>query len=161
MEDKYQQRRRRRVSARVFRFLLNLWPPFLGAGIKISKLSDDYRDITVTLKQHWYNTNYVGTHFGGIMYTMTDPFYMLILLMNLGEEYIVWDKSASIEFKKPGRNKLTAVFAFSDDELAVIRKQADANAKYIFDKPVDVVNEQGEVVATVIKTLYVRRKNNT
>jgi len=137
---------------------MNFYPPFLGAGVRVSYLSADYRDITVTLTQRWYNTNYVGSLFGGAMYLMSDPFYMLILLRNLGEQYIVWDKAASIDFKKPGHGTLTAIFKFSDEELQAIRNQADQNEKYVFDKPVDLIDQQGVVVATVVKTLYVRRK---
>lgn len=158
MNTKFKQVRRKPVSAGVFRFFINLWPPFLGAGIKIAKMTPDYREITVVLKQHWYNTNYVGTHFGGSMYMMSDAFYMLILLHNLGTNYIVWDQAANIQFKKPGRGTLTANFSFTDEELQSIRDQADRNDKYVFDKPVNITNKDNEIVATVIKTLYVRNK---
>ena len=158
MNNKNKQLRHKPIAAWKFKFLLNLYPPMLAAGIKMTHLSDDYRDITVILKQRWYNTNYVGTIFGGAMYTMADPFYMLILLRNLGEQYIVWDKAASIDFKKPGRGTLTAIFRFSDEELQEIRNQADQRDKYVFDKPVDLVDQDGVIAATVIKTLYVRRK---
>jgi hypothetical protein len=89
---------------------------------------------------------------------MTDPFYMLMLIKNLGDNYIVWDKAAYIDFKKPGRNTLHASFVFSAEELEDIRKKADENEKYVFDKHVDVFDEQGDVVASIVKTLYVRRK---
>ncbi len=149
---------RSNMSSGTFRFLINCWGPFVGAGISITKITSDYRQIDVRMKQHWYNTNYVGTHFGGSIYAMTDAFYMLILLRNLGHEYIVWDKAASIDFKKPGRGTLHASFTFSVEEIDAVRANANSMGKYVFDKPVDITNDQGEVVASVIKTLYVRHK---
>lgn len=140
---------------------INVWTPFLGAGIKVTHISSDYRHIEVRLKMRWYNRNYVGTHFGGSIYSMTDPFYMLMLIKNLGSDYIIWDKASFIEFKKPGRGTLHAIFTFPQEELNVIKLQADSEGKYIFDKPIDVLNQQGEVVASIVKTLYVRKKTKT
>src|SRR4029079_6293339 len=107
----------------------------------------------------WYNTNYVGTHFGGSMYAMTDAFYMLILINNLGRNYIVWDKAASIEFKKPAKGKLKAIFTFTEDELQAIRDKVDQDSKMIFDKSVDLIDQNGDVVAPAVKTLYVRTEH--
>ena len=150
---------RNNLSSGWFKFFINIWPPFVGAGIKVSQISPDYRLVEVRIKQHWYNSNYVGTHFGGSMYAMTDPFYMLILIKNLGHDYIVWDKAAAIDFKKPGRGTLRAVFTFTPEDIAAVKKEADSAPKYIFDKPVDILNEANEVVASVVKTLYVKRKD--
>lgn len=154
----YSQRWTSQLPAWLFRIFINIWPPYLGTGISVKKISADYRYVEVIMKMHWYNKNYVGTHFGGSMYAMTDPFYMLILMKNLGKDYIVWDKAAFIEFKKPGRGTLRAIFTFTEDEINAIRNQADTNEKFIFDKPVDLFNKDGIVVASVVKTLYVRKK---
>ena len=132
--------------------------PFLGAGIKISYLSSDYREIHVTMKLRWYNKNYVGTHFGGSIYAMTDPFYMIMLINNLGRDYIVWDKGAKIDFIKPGRNTLKAVFILTDELLQEIKQKVDSEGKYVFDIPVNVVNKSDEVIATVKKEIYIRQK---
>lgn len=148
-----------KVSANTLRRLINLWPPYWGAGIKVIKITEDYRKIEVAMKLKWFNTNLVGTHFGGSIYAMTDPFYMLILLKNLGKQYIVWDKAAYIDFKKPGRGTLHATFTLSTEEIDKIRQHADQQAKYIFDLSIDVIDQQGEVVASIVKTLYVRRKH--
>ena len=144
--------------ASALRIFGNLWRPFRGAGIKITYVSPDYRELKVEMKLRWYNRNYVGTHFGGSLYSMTDPFYMLMLINNLGRGYIVWDKSASIEFIKPGRSTVYAHFEFTEAEIEDIRQQADNQDKYIFDKPVDVIDENGQLIARVVKTLYVRKK---
>ncbi|WP_035055542.1 DUF4442 domain-containing protein [Andreprevotia chitinilytica] len=146
------------MKASTLRRIMNLWPPFLFTGIRVVRISNDYREVEVQLKQHWYNRNYVGTHFGGSLFAMTDPFYMLMLLQRLGSEYIVWDKSASIEYVAPGRGVVTAKFRLDDITLATIRAQTSDGQKYLPEFTVDVVNAQNELVAQVKKTLYVRRK---
>ena len=148
-----------RLPAKYLRLFANWWSPFRGAGIKIVYASPDYREVKVQMKLRWYNKNYVGTHFGGSLYAMTDPFYMMMLINNLGSRYIVWDKAAKIDFKKPGRGTVHTHFSFSEEEILGIKLKADELGKYIFDKPVDVVDDTGEVIASVMKTLYVRSRN--
>lgn len=143
----------------IFRRLINLWPPFLGAGIKVREISDDYTDFKVDMKLTRFNRNYVGTQFGGSIYAMTDPFYMLILMKNLGKDYIVWDKSAAVRFKLPGKGKLTAHFNITKEKIAEIKAQADSNYKVEPTFTVLVKDEKGHVVAEVDKVLYVRRKD--
>ena len=146
------------MRLRILKFGINLYPPFLGAGIKVKYMAPDFKEIVVAMKLRWYNRNYVGTHFGGSLAAMTDPFYMLMLIHILGSEYIVWDKTSTIDFIAPGRGTVTARFILKDDQIAeIIRKTADG-APYYPELPVDIVNELGEVVATVAKKLYVRKK---
>jgi acyl-coenzyme A thioesterase PaaI-like protein len=146
-----------KLSANGVRRLLNLWPPLWGAGISIKKISPDYRDISVVMKLHWYNKNYMGTHFGGSLYSMTDPFPMLMVISNLGNGYIVWDKAARIDFVKPGRGTVYANFHFSAEEIVEIKRQADSHDKYLFDKSLDVIDDKNEIIATIVKTIYVRK----
>jgi hypothetical protein len=146
------------VPVGLFRCILNLWPPLWGAGIHITKMSKDFRLIQVRLKLHWYNRNMVGTQFGGSLYAMTDPFFMLMTIANLGDNYIVWDKAAKIDFIKPGRGTVFANFEMTAADFQEIKLQADTNEKYLFDRQIDVVDETGLVIATVIKTVYVRKK---
>jgi len=143
-----------------FRRLINFWPPFLGAGIKVKHISDDFTDVKVEMKLTRMNRNYVGTQFGGSIYAMTDPFYMLILMKNLGKDYIVWDKAADIRFKLPGKGKLTAHFNISKEKIAEIKAAADNNYKVEPTFTVHVKDEQGNVVAEIDKVLYVRRKDS-
>ena len=92
----------RKVSPRTLRFLMNIWPPYIGAGIRVRHIAPDFRSVTVDIRLRWSNRNYVGTHFGASLYAMADPFLMLMLLHNLGDEYRVWDKSGSIEYIATG-----------------------------------------------------------
>ena len=150
-----------RIPANILRRIGNLWLPFLGAGIKIVYVRSNYREIRVKMNLRWYNKNYVGTQFGGSMYSMTDPFYMMMLMNNLGRDYVVWDKAARIEFVKPGRGTLSVTFILDEDQIQEIKKKTDADGKYVFDLPVELVNDTGEIIATVTKTLYVRKKSDT
>ncbi len=148
-----------RLPARLLILIANLLFPFRGAGIKIVHASSDYRRVEVEMRLTWFNRNYVGTHFGGSLYALTDPFYMMMLINNLGSDYIVWDKAAKIDFIKPGRGTVRAVFTLTKSDIENIKSTADKQGKYIFDKNVEVLDEAGEVVALVVKTLYVRNKS--
>ena len=146
------------MSPNVMKMLINLWPPYLGAGVRVDTISRDYRRVAVSLKLRWYNRNYVGTHFGGTLFSMPDPFYMLMLMQVLGRDYIVWDKSASIDFVAPGKGRVSAHFELDDATLDTIRSATANGDKYLPELPVRVVDEQGKTVAHIRKTLYIRRK---
>lgn len=145
-------------SATRMKTLLRIYPPFLGAGIRVPRISPDLREVDVEMRQHWWNENYVGTHYGGSLYSMTDPFYMLMLIENLGKGYIVWDKSATIRFRKPGKGKVRAEFRLTQAQLDELRARLEQEEKIEPAFVVKVVDEQGEVVAEVEKLLYIRRK---
>jgi len=148
----------KRTLRRHMRRMLNLWPPFLGAGIRIKRLQPDWREIDVEMKLHRWNANYVGTHYGGSLYSMADPFFMLMLIENLGRDYIVWDKSASIRFRKPGRGRVSASFRLTEQEIAEIRDALRSTEKIERTFRVDVKDESGTVIAEVEKLLHVRKK---
>ena len=148
-----------RMSTKLQRLMLrsiNVWPPLLGAGIRVHWRSS--RVVDVEMKLRPWNRNYVGTHYGGSLYSMTDPFYMLMLMENLGSDYVVWDKAASIRFRKPGRGKVKAEFRLSDAQLTEIRNKLTTQEKYEPTFLVQVKDEAGEVVAEVQKVLHVRKK---
>ncbi|BDM20413.1 DUF4442 domain-containing protein [Pseudomonas sp. NPDC089428] len=150
--------RRLARRARMLRWLLNFYPPYIGAGIRIQHISPDMRSVKVRMKLTRWNRNYVGTQFGGSLYSMVDPFYMLLLIEQLGREYIVWDKAASIDFIAPGKSTVYAEFHVDDALLDEIRQQTAGGKKYLPRVQVDIRDEAGELVARVDKTLYVRLK---
>ena len=143
---------------RHMRWFLNLYPPFLGAGIRVRRLQPDWKAIDVEMKLRFWNSNYVGTHFGGSLYSMTDPFYMLMLIETLGRDYIVWDKSATIRFRKPGKGKVRTEFRLADAQLDEIRDKLKTQDKIEPTFLVEVRDESGALVAEVEKVLHVRRK---
>lgn len=146
-------------NSHALRRWINLWPPFLGAGIRVIRIAPDMKAVDVEMKLHWWNANYVGTHFGGSLYAMTDPFYMLMLMANLGRDYIVWDKAGSIRYRRPGRGTVRAEFRLSDAQLDDIRAKLKALPKYEPVFQVEVKDEQGTVIAEVEKLLHIRMKD--
>lgn len=146
------------MKASVLKNLMNFWPPFMGAGIKILRIADDYRELEVALKQKWFNKNIVGSHFGGSLYAMVDPFYMLMLMNILGDDYIVWDRFASIDFIAPGKGTVTAKFTLNETQIEKIKQETVSCDKYVAVLPVDIKNEKNEIVATATKHIYVRLK---
>jgi len=141
------------------RLRLNLYAPFLGAGIRVKRLAPGWKEVDVEMKLRWWNANYVGTHYGGSLYSMTDPFFMVMLIENLGPDYIVWDKSATIRFRKPGRGTVTASFRLSDQQIEEIKQALNAEKKIERVFTVEVKDESGTVIAEVEKLLHIRRKD--
>jgi hypothetical protein len=141
------------------RMLLNLWPPFLGAGIRVRRIVSDWKEIDVEMKLRWWNRNYVGTHYGGSLYSMADPFFMVMLIKNLGKDYIVWDKAASIRFRKPGRGTVFASFRLSDDQISEIKQALNSQTKIERTFTIEVKDQSGIVIAEVEKLVHVRRKD--
>ena len=140
--------------------LLNLYPPYLGAGVKVTYISEDWRELHVSMSLRWFNRNFVGTHFGGSLYSMIDPHLMLLLMQLLGKEYLIWDKSAEIEFVKASKRKVTSVIKISNKDIEVIRRHTDNGEKYFSNFIVEIKDEDEDLVAKVNKTIYVRRKQH-
>ncbi len=140
--------------------LMNIYPPYLGAGVSVTHISDDYRELHVKMKLSWYNKNIVGTHFGGSLYSMVDPHLMLMLMQILGREYIVWDQAASINFIKATKNTVTAKFNVSEEQLEDIRENTQGSKKYLPEFSVDIVDSEGTLVAQATKILYIKRKRH-
>jgi acyl-coenzyme A thioesterase PaaI-like protein len=138
--------------------LLSLYPSYIGAGVRV-KASPDLRTFEVRLRLRWWNRNVEGTHFGGSLYAMCDPFFMMILIEALGGGYVVWDKSATIRFRRPGRGTVTATFHIPQERIDEIRAAADAEGKVEPVFQVNVMDERREVVAEVEKVVHVRRKD--
>src|SRR5208282_3240034 len=145
-------------SSHALRRWVNLWPPFLGAGIRIQHIASDMKTVDVEMKLRFWNANYVGTQFGGSLFAMTDPFYMLMLMANLGRDYIVWDKAATIRYRKPGKGRVRAEFRISDSQIDDIREKLKTLPKYEPVFSVEVKDEAGVVIAEVEKILHVRKK---
>jgi acyl-coenzyme A thioesterase PaaI-like protein len=143
---------------RSMRWLFGLWPPFRAMGIRVREIAPDFRRVVVELRQKLLNRNFVGTHFGGSMFAMADPFYMIMMMQVLGRDYVVWDKAGTIRFFKPGRGTLTARFELTQAMVDEVVARTAAGEKFEPTYSVDVVNADGETVARVEKTLHIRRK---
>ncbi|MGH8028522.1 MAG: DUF4442 domain-containing protein [Arenimonas sp.] len=139
------------------RWLLRAWPPFVFSGIRVTHVANDWSHARVELRERWYNRNYVGTHFGGSLFAMTDPFWMILLLRQLGAGYRVWDRAAQIEFVKPGRGTVVAAFLLDPAEVDAIRAATAGGDKHLHWFTTAITDADGEVVARVRKQVYVRR----
>ena len=146
------------AKSRKLRRRINFYPPYLGAAVRVTHVADDFRRVEVEMPLRFYNRNYVGTHFGGSLYSMCDPFYMLMLINILGPDYIVWDKAANIRFKRPGKGIMKATFELTEEKIAEIRTAAEAQHKVEPLFQVLVKDEEDTVVAEVDKLLYVKKK---
>jgi acyl-coenzyme A thioesterase PaaI-like protein len=129
------------------RRIFNWWPPFRAAGIRVREIAPDFR-------------NYVGTHFGGSLFAMTDPFFMIMMMKNLGPEYLVWDKAGTVRFLKPARGTVVARFELPEERVAEARAATQSGEKYEPKFRVEIVDGEEVTVADVEKTLYIRRKKN-
>jgi len=146
------------LKTRVLRRLYNLWPCYWGTGVSIKYISKDFREMRIELPLNWRTRNYVGTIFGGSMYGAVDPLYMLMLMKNLGQNYEIWDKGATIRFRKPGRSTLHAQCILDEEEIKQIRELANEGP---LDRVymIDLADHEGTICATIEKTIHIRKRN--
>lgn len=114
-------------------------------------------EVHIKLPLWWRTRNYVGTIFGGSLYASVDPFYMLMLIQCLGPNYTVWDKAASIRFRRPGRATLYAVFLIDQSLVDEIRRELDSTDKLDRRFTIELKDAAGEVHAIIEKTVNVRK----
>ena len=147
-------------ASRRLRWGFNFFPAFRGTGARVTYIAGDYRELHVKLPLSWRTRNYVGTIFGGSLYGAVDPHFMIMLLKILGPEYVVWDKAATIRFRKPGRTTLFARFQISEEEIAEIRKRLETEPSIDRVYQVELKDAEGGVHAIVDKTIYIRRNKS-
>ena len=146
------------MRASTFRRLINLWPPFVFNAIRIQSLSDDYSEAKVVLRLRPWNRNYVRSQFGGNLFAMVDPFWMLLAMHQLGSDYYVWDKAGAIDFVAPGHEDVYAHFKLEPAVVDELRAAAAGGEKVLRWFETEVVTADGKVIARVRKQIYVRLK---
>ena len=146
------------MKARYLKWLMNIWPPYRCAGIRVREIAADFRYVRVELRMGLTNRNYVNVHFGGSLFAMADPFYMLMYLRNLGPDYVVWDKAAEIDFVRPGRGRVWAEFRLSEEDVLKAREETANGQRFLITHPVAVFDHGGQPVASIRRTLYIRRR---
>lgn len=147
------------LKTRLLRFAFNFYPCYRRTGARLVYAADDYSEVRIKLPLTWKTRGYWGTLFGGSMYAAIDPVLVVMLARRLGPDYVVWDKSATIEFKKPGRTTLYARFRVEDEEVAELRRAIDRDGKAERTWPVELTDEAGTVHASFTKTLHLRRRD--
>jgi hypothetical protein len=146
------------LKTRLLRLRFNLFPAYRGTGARVDYVADDLREIRIRLPLSWRTRNYVGTIFGGSMYGALDPILMVMLIENLGPDYVVWDKSAAIRFRRPGRTTLYARFVLDQAELDAIRAALETADRVDREYRIDLVDAEGMVHAEVDKLIQIRRR---
>ena len=149
------------LPPRIARWGLNLWPPFAGAGIRVRHIAPDFREFVVEMPLRRRNRNAFGAHFGGSLYAMTDPFFVLMLCRNLGPDYVVWDRSACIDYIAAGRSRVRAVLRLAESDLRAIRRMTENGSKHLHLFHAEVVDAEDLLVARIEKLVYVRRRRST
>lgn len=147
------------LRTRLERYGFNLFPAYRGAGGRLTYVASDWREVHVAVPLSWRTRNYVGTIYGGSMYGAVDPIYMIMLIRCLGPAYVVWDKAATLRFRKPGKTTLHARFKIEEAELAAIRAALETERSVDRTYIVELVDDAGAVHATVEKVLYIARKS--
>jgi len=145
-------------ATKLDRFKFNFFPAYRGTGARVVYISHDYREMCVKIPLSWRTRNYVGTIYGGSMYAGIDPIYMLMLIKNLGRDYVVWDKAAKIRFKRPGRETLFADFSIDENELAEIKNLLETSKSIDRVYNVELKNKDGKTHCVIEKTLYIAKK---
>jgi acyl-coenzyme A thioesterase PaaI-like protein len=147
------------VPHRLYWHIFNVWPAIVGAGGRVTRVSEDWTEIDVRLPLSWRTRNYVGTIFGGSIYAATDPYVMLMLMKQLGDSYVVWDKGARIAFKRPGSETLFAHFRLPAETTAELKARVDESDKIEWVYSLDLKDSAGRVCATIDKRLYIARRD--
>lgn len=143
----------------IYWHIFNWWPALRGTGGRVTHVSPDWTELDVKLPLNWRTRNYVGTIFGGSIYASSDPYVMLMLIRQLGDDYVVWDKGARISFKRPGRTTLYARFRIPPELVEEIRARVDAENHYDHTYSLDLKDADGKVHATIDKIVYIARKD--
>lgn len=147
------------LRTRLFRWYFNFFPAYRGTGARVTYIAGDWREIRVKLPLSLRTRNYVGSIYGGSLYGSVDPIYMIMLMKLLGPDFVVWDKAATIRFRKPGKTTLYARCALDDAELQRIRTELVAQPSLDCVYHIDLVDAAGVVHAEIDKTIYVRRRS--
>ena len=149
------------LKTRLFRWSFNFFPAYRRTGGRITYIAGDLHEIRVKLPLNWKTRNYVGSIFGGSMYGAVDPIYMIMFIKLLRPKYIVWDKAATIRFRKPGRTTLYARFTVAKQEIEAIRRELSHEPSLERTYHIDLVDSEGVVHVSFEKNIYIEHKRMT
>jgi acyl-coenzyme A thioesterase PaaI-like protein len=148
-------------KTRLMRWGFNFFPAYRRTGARITYIANDLHEVRIKLPLTWKTRNYVGTMFGGSMYAAVDPIFMLMFIKLLRPEYVVWDKAATIQFKRPGRSTLRARFEIQKPELKAIREELERNSALDRVYRIELLDENGSICAVIEKTIYFKKKDTS
>lgn len=145
--------------SRLERWGFNFFPTYRSTGAWITYIADDYREIRIKLPLGWRTRNYVGTMFGGSMYAAGDGVFMVMLIKTLGPGFIIWDKTATVRFRKPARTTLYGRFLLSPEEIEDIRTSTAGGDAVERIHRVELTDRAGTVHAEIEWLIHIRRRD--
>lgn len=146
-------------KAFLFKYGFNFSPMYRRSCGRLIYVSKDLKTLRIRLKYSYKNKNYVGSIFGGSLFSAVDPFPMVQLINIIYRDYVIWDKAAQIRFRRPAFEDLYADFTYTDSELEEIRKRVQTENVIEIIKSTPLTNKAGDTVfCTVDKTLYIADK---
>jgi acyl-coenzyme A thioesterase PaaI-like protein len=146
------------IRTKLMRLFFYIHPAYHGTGGRVKYIATDWSEVKLVIPLNWRTRNYVGTIFGGSMYGAIDPMFMIMLIQRLGQDYVVWDKAATIQFKRPGKSKLFAHFLIPDEEVSYIHEELKNNRSVDRVYSVDLKDAEDNICANIQKTIYIRKK---
>jgi hypothetical protein len=149
------------LKTKLLRLSYNFIPAYRGAGGRITHIAGDFSEVRVRIPLNWRTRNYVGTIFGGSRFGAVDPIYMVMLIKKLGPEYVIWDKSARIEFKKSGKEELQAFFQLTDEEITKLRNELETAVAVEKTYTIDLKDSKGVTCAAIEKTVFIRKRRRS
>ena len=147
------------TDAQIYKYGFNWSPMYRRSTGRLVTVSDNLMYVKIKIPLSIKNRNFVGTIFGGSLFSATDPIYMIQLMNILGDDYVVWDKSASINFKRPAKETVFAEFIFSEEDLSLIKTEVSKNGEFNLIKTPNIVDKKGVIIAELSKTIYVADKS--
>lgn len=146
-------------KAKLFKVGFNVSPMYRRSTARITSVSKDLLEVKIKLPISYKNRNYMNTIFGGSMFAAVDPIPMVQLINLIGDDYVVWDKSAEIYFKRPAKENLYATFQYTLAELEEIKQKVDAQKEIEIIKTTFLTNREENVVyCEVHKNIYIASK---
>ena len=147
------------TDAQIYKYGFNWSPMYRRSTGKLLTVPEDLMYVKIKIPLSIKNRNYVGTIFGGSLFSATDPIYMIQLMTILGSNYVVWDKSATIKFKRPARESVFSEFIFSEDDIKLIKTKVLENGEFVLEKTPNIVDKNGVIIAELTKTIYIANKS--
>ncbi|AFU02935.1 PaaI family thioesterase [Nocardia brasiliensis] len=147
-----------KVTPQLMKWWLNIWPPLLFSGIRVTEIADDWTTATIRLKVNRLNQNIMGAAFGGSLSAMTGPLFMVLLMQQIGPEYRVWDTEGTIKFIRPGKGTLTSRVTVPPAVVEQIRNETADGAKSLTWFETEIIDAGGATVAVAHRQVYARKK---
>ncbi|APX98995.1 DUF4442 domain-containing protein [Lacinutrix venerupis] len=147
-------------TSTIYKYGFNWSPMYKRSTAKLIQVSDNLQYVKIRLKPSWKNRNYAGSIFGGSMLSATDPIYMIQLIQILGDDFVVWDKAASIKYKRPAKETIYAEFIFLDEEIEAIKSEIKLKNEVNITKKLTLKNTDNIVFAEIEKTMYAATKSH-